>query len=1130
MAGPYSDIQIQNFIIELYQKPFSPLTFEEAVAAVQDTYGISDERMAIIENKMTQGLNIALSPIKFAAPTKDSPFIPTTTKKTVEDGVEVEREILDFSNMDERQEEEAKREAASLDEFLTFIQEDESFPEEWKELFYDTNPNYETNLRKLAKTYTDLNGRLDRVYIEDEELFYEIDQDLIDARNEFVKSNDMVGLLEFDAEEELQYLNLGTRELTLKQVLKEKADAEGYYFKQDISYEDVLTSFNETYNQVAEQEAKLGININTKAYQDDLINDILVNLYRTEPLLEKRPPNKEERFDIIDIKNKNVFTNPQYLTFNDYFNFTLTVADELGYIPPTIKSLLLDPDFPDNILNTNFLESTTMALKVLDELGIEPREGVSYFTEGVRTYPIDQVDDLLADLVNDHYEKILPYFLPALENGDPDQYYRNLVAEAPQKYIGIAGERSKNNQRRQNLFEGNQWDFTKSIAENVKSIMATEQTTENGEVFDFNPNNEMWPPELIKFFKTNNIKKVSGQLQRKIIATIESSAAGRAYAESLKSPNKQATLVQGFAVFNELIDYTGENFNKYEEALFVSLDRSARATYSTDKQSVAKMKQHAKNAAYVIVPGVELGDIQISKLAAEMSGEDTWIGAVNNQEIVEFAKELAQESKLQGAFSYDMNTVSGAESALKEVLDRYSVTATAAYNKLSNEDKNILIEAMLGTGSIAEVMGDLEFRSIFDPLIAKGNDLLSDDRAASFATGIDDFVIGAFKQRGLIDANTTPEFYDHIQRNVAPVISFKAQMSGISSTSDLDTLINEMISGEDAQKNPVSYGLPAYDINQSDYDRQLGVTAADVLSGAALPPSAPGGPTIGRVEDVSAKYGLSNILPQLQPYAQTNPEFAAFMAEEMQKGNFKQDWQKATTAQPLEDRGAFLEKRGEEREYWSGRLSDAQATYDANSSQENNEALQKAQEADAKAQQHYEVETGKTKFALVPPKEDADDPYQYGVSGKLITDPTLTEEERLASYYDFIGRATPEKPITETERAEALEKAESIGKMMPTAGDVFDYKIDPNTGKPLKGSGAAELAKLMSTTPQTTPEFFKSQLPGFEKRYKESSFFTQEQDRIKREQDQEQQRAESKRRRQLSESRAGMSVFTRARR
>lgn len=51
----------------------------------------------------------------------------------------------------------------------------------------------------------------------------------------------------------------------------------------------------------------------------------------------------------------------------------------------------------------------------------------------------------------------------------------------------------------------------------------------------------------------------------------------------------------------------------------------------------------------------------------------------------------------------------------------------------------------------------------------------------------------------------------------------------------LEKLIDSMLSGKDEEGNAVEYALPAYDYNQSDYDRQLGVTAADVLSGAAMP-------------------------------------------------------------------------------------------------------------------------------------------------------------------------------------------------------------------------------------------------------------------------------------------------------
>jgi hypothetical protein len=196
-------------------------------------------------------------------------------------------------------------------------------------------------------------------------------------------------------------------------------------------------------------------------------------------------------------------------------------------------------------------------------------------------------------------------------------------------------------------------------------------------------------------------------------------------------------------------------------------------------------------------------------------------------------------------------------------------------------------------------------------------------------------------------------------------------MVGVDSPDSLEKLIDSMLSGKDEEGNAVEYALPAYDYNQSDYDRQLGVTAADVLSGAAMPPS----PFDRKpVEDISAKYDLSNLLPEIQPYAKTNPEFAAFMAQEMEKEGFMKEWQKATTAQPLQDRGADLQLQEDERAYWADKLSDAQAAYNANPTLENNEALQKAQSADAKAEQHYQVETGKSKFAVIPPEEPAEEP------------------------------------------------------------------------------------------------------------------------------------------------------------
>ena len=280
MAGPYTDEQIINFIIELRTRPNNPLTENKAIAAVQDTYGISDERISQIENSFFQQADVFFNPVKSTIPA-DIETDPISGTLIVP---EIDIEEIKI---------EAQLTARTAEEFFDFLEKDEEiFPPEWKELFSDTNPNKERNKEKLKQMYADLNSRLDRVYIEDEGLFYELDQKDIDDRNELVRNNNIPALLEFDEMENLQFLNLGTRELTLEEVAKAKADAQGYYFKQDISFGEVLTSLEETFDQVKETEEKLGINTNTQSYKDNLIQDIWNNQYSTKPSPEKIPPTK----------------------------------------------------------------------------------------------------------------------------------------------------------------------------------------------------------------------------------------------------------------------------------------------------------------------------------------------------------------------------------------------------------------------------------------------------------------------------------------------------------------------------------------------------------------------------------------------------------------------------------------------------------------------------------------------------------------------------------------------------------------------------------------------------------------------------------------------------------------------
>ena len=259
-------------------------------------------------------------------------------------------------------------------------------------------------------------------------------------------------------------------------------------------------------------------------------------------------------------------------------------------------------------------------------------------------------------------------------------------------------------------------------------------------------------------------------------------------------------------------------------------------------------------------------------------------------------------------------------------------------------------------------------------------------------------------------------------------------------------------------------------------------------------------------------------------WGEERPEFAAYLKHELKTSDFKDRYLKQANPQPREDRGADLELQQDRFDQFQKLLADAQAAYNANPSAQNLQSLESAKSQAERAEVQYRRETGQTKFALVPPKEGADDPYQYGVSDKLIDDPTLTEEERLATYYAFIRQATPEKPITETERLAALEKAEKAsGKMMPQYEEFF--------GKPGEQKSPTEYKEFLTKTPESQSEFLKSKIPGFEKRYKESDFYKAEQERLaKTGSDEAADEATRKRRQQLRTLNTGRSIFTRARR
>ena len=103
--------------------------------------------------------------------------------------------------------------------------------------------------------------------------------------------------------------------------------------------------------------------------------------------------------------------------------------------------------------------------------------------------------------------------------------------------------------------------------------------------------------------------------------------------------------------------------------------------------------------------------------------------------------------------------------------------------------------------------------------------------------------------------------------------------------------------------------------------------------------------------------------------------------------------------------------------------------------------------------------------------------------------------------------------LAETKRE--LEALERFGQYAPGSLSEDTTRLEEQRRQQefFAGAGFQRQAKFQATTPgQTTEEFFTAQLPGFERRYKDSAFFKQEEARLKQEAEQQAAREDRERR------------------
>lgn len=773
-------------------------------------------------------------------------------------------------------------------------------------------------------------------------------------------------------------------------------------------------------------------------------------------------------FEVLDSVGEEFAKTPQYIKQNQKYWLGVDKAIEKGLYPSEWKSALL---------NRNSV-TAEQAEFLLSSLGISPGDNPLELLDEVTTTWNDSYTTSLKNIKDD-----------ARVSGNTENFFGTLSIDTTKEGIDPSdifpriGEKEKQDQDLYREFTGKGWNFNKSIEENIKILMA-EENVDFGEdiLYSLNPNATNRPESLIRKFTQKSITKELGLAQRAMILEISDTPEGKAYIAAMEDPTFNPSLEESFAIYKMFKDRMGDNSQTFLSEVVGNLEAMQDMDYTEDLKDFTKREKLAKEYLSQI-PGVNE-----NYKKAEFSSLITFLtprlfNYANFDEMKkdeELLREVIQEHQtiLEGrpfSSAHDMNSISGRKAALDALLQKeLTEEQYVQFQAAPEEAKNNLRAALGNYANESEALGDPDFMNMAREIIGSGAQKIIDnqaDKATATRSNLNDEVqsrvFDDLRNRGIITPDSSPEFVQHLQNSVvARIVNRVAFAGGIDAAEELEPYIEQEISS-----------APAFDLYESDFQRQLAPTKEEVLSMAALPP----GVSLSQVARPTPAFDISAFIPELQQMAFEEPELAGFIQQQMQVPGFETEWQQAAKREPRRDRGAELDLQED-------RLASFQAAYDRAVASGNESLIAQAQSNLDDAQSQYDRETG----AAFP------------------------------VYETYTGtRYDPEtQRVVEAERARV-----ATGETATTGIQQAGFLRDEQNLK--------DMTKMLTTTPMTQQQFFESKLPGFQERFEASPFFTQQQQRLEKEEEVEKRRTEADERAKETQRRSrlrggnAMAVFGR---
>ena len=853
-------------------------------------------------------------------------------------------------------------------------------------------------------------------------------------------------------------------------------------------------------------------------------------------------PDDIHGFQILDAAANELNKTPQHMTGNDKYWLSVDKSIERGIYPPEWKSVLLQRDDL----------SAGEAERLLTTLGLE-----------VGTDPVAQLDSIAETWNIDFARNILNVNQDARLSGNVETFFDDLTVTTtkegldPSDVFPRIGGAELDDQALYSEFTSKSWNFTNSIEDNIKALMG-EENVDFGEerLYSLNPNSNTWPTALTNKFTDKSIKGEVGLAQRDMIKRIADSPEGKAYKLALLDRTENPSLEESFAIYKAFKEEMGEGSQNFLSTVVTELDTIQDMDYAEDLKDVLKRETLAKE---YLSRFRGMGDdykkpefaALVSDLMPKLFGYRNFDHLQQDQALADAVVEQYIEIVKSRPFSaeHDMKTRSGRSDALEDLLERdLNEEAYAIYQKAPEEVKDALRAKLGDYANESEALADPAFVDLAGNTISAGAQVIADkeakeaakiakaetDAAKAAATAeenarlaviknrktlndnIGNYVIDDLRNRGIITADSSPEFVRHLMNNVVSRVSNRISFGGgIDAMDDLAPFIQAEVEK-----------APAFDLYESDFRRQILATDQDLPPGVR--PSQIAAPIPG--------FDYAAVSGEMQEFGFERPEFARFMQQQMSDPEFAQQFKAAATPEVDTVRyGSALSggpRQGSDAyNLQKDRLDSFQNAYDRAVSGGDEQAIERAEAA---------LDRAKTQFSREVPRE-TQLPTKRLEELRQVT-ATYSPAERAARME--AAQAVPAgfgeqyQAALERERfaQESIQQAISEGNRGAQATYEKLLKETQEEAKRLKQFTTDEFFGFVrgqaTTSGLTSRQFFERELPGFEKRFEQSPFFRMQEQRLKQQEEQKKRRAESEERAAESRRRGrlrggAMTVFGR---